>query len=516
MRNATYNVRPFQNMDTEATIRAMLKTGKTCDYFDTISCYESELDSIVLRAAEEITTKQLNKDLVREDIVFNGKAFRGEEKIPSLRKDIRDILLNFTNNMLSKRGALDAVKGILSGASRTCSGADAYSMIVRLFDVPGVLIKPRQGPVHPVFIDLEMKGNSHLLCTISMSSLFGLFRRADIEGSDNIPDPFVRLDAVVTEHITFKLRPNAHRVHGQVSPGSSPDSHNRRLSPIIPYSSPNGPMRTLPSFDIGSGDDFGSDSDLGSPRAGPTVPLTPDIDEDDAGTAEVALITAQETARLEEPSVNSPGRPQQADNCSTPQRGPTPEPISSTPPSRSLLPPPPPHILLRSSPTHDYPTAPLFTDSDSDSDSDEGGEGGDKNSESPSSPPAGALGAMDWMSALFRANTGASTMSPEEVQKAEKAKRRKAKEAKQQQNDNEKAEQMEEARREAERLDTLRIDARRRDDERRERDEIDRALGKGWRAVMQCSRRRNLSIRTPDTFVPVLSDEVHADLDDCF
>ena len=83
---------PFTSGNTEAKMREARKSGKPCDYFDMMRIFAKELQNVHLRWQNlsdlQQTQKQLIKDLVREEIVYNGQSFTGTQ-VPEMMNELR-------------------------------------------------------------------------------------------------------------------------------------------------------------------------------------------------------------------------------------------------------------------------------------------------------------------------------------------------------------------------------------------------------------------------------------------
>jgi hypothetical protein len=155
------------------------------------------------------------KDTQREHVVLNGVQFigDGDSKINNFISAVKGIGLSANMNADQ---AEDVSERVLQSTSRTSSGADAYFVLNELFSTSGDeqrLLKPRPGPLHPVQIELLYRNGTTMTCKVSTTNLFGLYRSDEIEeytreyrpaeDRDRPPEPWVLLDTVVTENLTF-------------------------------------------------------------------------------------------------------------------------------------------------------------------------------------------------------------------------------------------------------------------------------------------------------------------------
>jgi hypothetical protein len=185
----------------EADLKLMISTEKKVDFLDSMVVFREQLSAIKIGESSVVTYKQACKDASREHVILNGVSFRGgENMVERLVSAIKSRMLSSAN--MSANQAAIVTQRILCGTSRTCSGADSYFTLNRLFGRPNLLVKPRPGPLHPIQIELWGSGSS-VHCTVCTSNLFGLYVRNQIEGAAAIPEPWVMLDTVVTENLHF-------------------------------------------------------------------------------------------------------------------------------------------------------------------------------------------------------------------------------------------------------------------------------------------------------------------------
>ena len=95
-----------------------------------------------------------------------------------------------------------------SATSRTASGADSYFILCRIFELPGLLLKPRTATIPPVRVDMR-GAQAAVQVSITTTNLFGLYRRDEIEEAalscTELPEAWLLLNAVVTETINFRF-----------------------------------------------------------------------------------------------------------------------------------------------------------------------------------------------------------------------------------------------------------------------------------------------------------------------
>ena len=193
---------------------ARLKTNKKADFLDALQEFKPTLDGIPL-PERQVDRRQARKDTQREHVVLNGVQFigDGDSKINNFISAVKGIGLSANMNADQ---AEDVSERVLQSTSRTSSGADAYFVLNELFSTSGDeqrLLKPRPGPLHPVQIELLYRNGTTMTCKVSTTNLFGLYRSDEIEeytreyrpaeDRDRPPEPWVLLDTVVTENLTF-------------------------------------------------------------------------------------------------------------------------------------------------------------------------------------------------------------------------------------------------------------------------------------------------------------------------
>ena len=213
----THEHNSAMDADTESILNhfmARLKTNKKADFLDALQEFKPTLDGIPL-PERQVDRRQARKDTQREHVVLNGVQFigDGDSKINNFISAVKGIGLSANMNADQ---AEDVAERVLQSTSRTSSGADAYFVLNELFSTSGDeerLLKPRPGPLHPVQIELLYRNGTTMTCKVSTTNLFGLYRSDEIEeytreyrpaeDRDSGPEPWVLLDTVVTESLTF-------------------------------------------------------------------------------------------------------------------------------------------------------------------------------------------------------------------------------------------------------------------------------------------------------------------------
>eukprot|EP00937_MAST-01D_sp_MAST-1D-sp2_P003265 g3265.t1 len=189
----------------ESALRDIVKTAKRIDFLDALHHFRGALQCIPLPESK-VDAQQARKDTRRENVVLNGVQFMGESKMRHFTAAIEAVALSAHMN---EREASAVCERVLCATSRTVSGADSYFILGRIFELPGLLLKPRSELIPPVRVDMR-GAHGVVQCKIMTSNLFGLYRRDEIEQlslaeEDAEPAAWVMIDAVVTEQLEFSF-----------------------------------------------------------------------------------------------------------------------------------------------------------------------------------------------------------------------------------------------------------------------------------------------------------------------
>ena len=189
----------------EQALKSIIKTAKRIDFLDALHHFRSSLQCIPLPESV-VDAEQARKDTRRENVVLNGVQFVGESKMRHFTAAIKAVALSAH---MSDKEACAVCDRILCATSRTVSGADSYFILGRIFELENLLLKPRSELIPPVRVDMR-GARGAVQCKISTTNLFGLYQRDDIEAhtlgtTDESPDAWVMIDAVVTEHLEFSF-----------------------------------------------------------------------------------------------------------------------------------------------------------------------------------------------------------------------------------------------------------------------------------------------------------------------
>jgi len=159
----------------------------------------------ILLPEEKVELAQAKRDIIRENIIFNGVKFFGYPQL--FLTFLAEYVRQLTSQLKwDQQRASQVEETILCKASRTASGYNSYFLLSDLFQTDTCLLKPRYEPTPPIVISMLLIDGA-LLCRIATKNIYGLYRMEDIDDpnreDDAHPEPWLRLDAEVFENIDF-------------------------------------------------------------------------------------------------------------------------------------------------------------------------------------------------------------------------------------------------------------------------------------------------------------------------
>jgi hypothetical protein len=219
----------------EEKLKRIVATNKKIDFLDALHSFRGALRAIPLPASA-VDPAQARKDTLRENIVLNGVQFNGESKMRHLAAALRAVAVSAD---MDDEEAEAVCARVHSATSRTASGADSYFILCRVFELPGLLLKPRSALIPPVKVD--MRGAAAAVqVSVTTTNLFGLYRRDEIEEAalhaNEMPEAWLMLNAVVTESMNFRFADD--EVTGGRCAGSENGSGRRTLTIETPEPPP--------------------------------------------------------------------------------------------------------------------------------------------------------------------------------------------------------------------------------------------------------------------------------------
>jgi hypothetical protein len=187
-------------------LHRVIASGKRVDYVDAFAMFAEELQNIPLGPGD-VDPVQARKDSGRDNLVLNGVQFIGEGQTVHLTRAM---------SAVAQSAGISAVEAdaiterALCGCSRSCSGADSYFLLHRLFGAsPQLIIKPRTAEDMPVHIEMRSGGKNAVMITIASTNLYGIFHVEDIEewvktADGGEMDPWLCVNTIVTERLNFQ------------------------------------------------------------------------------------------------------------------------------------------------------------------------------------------------------------------------------------------------------------------------------------------------------------------------